>query len=81
MHHQPYFWGGGGGGGGGGVCRNQWSPVKVMVLERHPVASVLEVVWNTLSHSWQRKKLGELLLRKESHSYKKQVLVGSYIQL
>ena len=44
----------GDGGVGGGIkliCRNQRSPVKVVVLKRRPVACVLEVVWNTLSHS------------------------------
>ena len=65
-----YGGGGGGGGGGGTHCRNQWSPVKVMVFKRHSVACVLGVVWNTLSHSWQRKKLAEKENQKTSLSRK-----------
>ena len=49
---------------------------------------VCEVVWNTPSHSWQRKKIRVTLVEKRigdvksmETSYKKLVLVGSYIQL
>ena len=60
------FFGGGGGGGGThmqkSVVTSKSDGVKKTSCRR--LACVLGVVWNTLSHSWQRKKLEEQVNQK-----------------